>query len=554
MGISGLEDEYELSAGMPRLLYVRRRAPGREPRLQQLIDRMQADGDASTTFYDDPAQLAELVADDLAVLLSERFVAPVDAPPGLAPGWLPTPAASLVDRRAELSMATELLGDPAVRLVTLTGPGGTGKTRLALAAAEGGGRDRDAVWWVDLSGVRDPAAVRGEVAAAVGVRAEGARSVLDVVAERLAGRRVLLVLDNLEQVLDAVPDLGRLLGRCPRTQLLVTSRTVLGLRGEQDVPLGPLAVPAPGERSTAEVTAAPAVQLFTARARRADPSFTVTEGTAPARAPPLVPGGGGTPPRRGRGGPPAGRPAAGARARRRAGPHPAAGGAGAPAVGCARPGARPGGRRRRRPGPPAHPAGHARLEPRPAQRAGARAARPAVGVRRRLLPGHRRGGRWRGRRRRRDAVGPRRPQPGGPDRSGGRRTAVPHARARPGLRPATAGRARRGGPRPGAAGRAPGAGQRAGGRRPAEAGAGAVAGPAGGRDRGPARGAALGGRARPRRPGRADRDPARALVVVARPPRAARRGGRGGRRPALRGRARAGGAGPGPGGPRGAGA
>src|SRR3954453_15921456 len=112
MGISGLEDEYELSAGIPRLLFGPRRAPGREPRLQQLIDRMQAEGDASTTFYDDPAQLAELVADDLAVLLSERFVAPVDAPPGLAPGWLPTPAAPLVDRRAELSMATELLGDP----------------------------------------------------------------------------------------------------------------------------------------------------------------------------------------------------------------------------------------------------------------------------------------------------------------------------------------------------------------------------------------------------------------------------------------------------------
>jgi predicted ATPase len=283
MEVSGLEDEYDLSAGMPRLLYVRRSAPAREPRLQELIDRMMTEGDASTTFYDHPAQLGELVSDDLAVLLSERFTTP-HTPPGLAPGRLPTPAAPLVDRRDELALVTGLLRDPAVRLITLTGPGGTGKTRLALAAAEEEIRARDAVWWVDLSSVEDPAEVPRVIAAAVGVSSEGVRPVLDLVADRLAARHALLVIDNAEQVLSAAPDLWRLLSRCGGTQLLVTSRSVLGLRGEQDVPLGPLGVPAAGESRLEVVLAAPAVQLFTARARRAAPSFAVTQATAPAVA------------------------------------------------------------------------------------------------------------------------------------------------------------------------------------------------------------------------------------------------------------------------------
>ncbi|MGY1638900.1 ATP-binding protein [Geodermatophilus sp. SYSU D00742] len=280
MTVSGLEDEYDLSRGKPRLLYVRRTAPDRDPRLTELIARIQSESGASTTPYDDPAQLAELVADDLAVLLTERFAAPRPRPPGLSAGWLPTPATPMVDRSAELELVTGLLTDPAVRLVTLTGPGGTGKTRLALAAAERLVPDRDAVWWIDLAPLRDPGEVPVAVAAALGVTAEGRRPLLDLVAERLAGLRALLVVDNAEQVLEAAPAAAPLLARCPRTQLLVTSRAVLGLRGEHDVPLGPLAVPDPGEERPDEVRAAPAVALFAARAQRADPSFTVTDATA----------------------------------------------------------------------------------------------------------------------------------------------------------------------------------------------------------------------------------------------------------------------------------
>jgi len=261
MDVSGLEDEYQLSGDLPRLLYVRRSAPGREPRLDALIARMQAESGSSTTPYEDPDDLAERVADDLAVLLTERFSAPAAEPlPGLSAGWLPTPATPLVDRHEELALVTGLLRDPAVRLVTVSGPGGIGKSRLAVEAAQQLAAERDAVWLVDLQSVRDPADVAGAVAAALGVEAEGRRPVLEVVADRLAGRRVLLLLDNLEQVLDAAADLGVLLSRCPRTQLLATSRSLLRLRGEHDVALGPLG-------------ASPAVQLFVERARQADPGF-----------------------------------------------------------------------------------------------------------------------------------------------------------------------------------------------------------------------------------------------------------------------------------------
>ncbi|MGY1633074.1 DUF4062 domain-containing protein [Geodermatophilus sp. SYSU D01186] len=280
MDVSGLEDEYDLSRSKPRLLYVRRGAPRREPRLAELITRIQAESGASTTPYDDPEQLAELVADDLAVLLTERFAAPRPRPPGLSAGWLPTPPTPMVDRSAELELVTGLLADPAVRLVTLTGPGGTGKTRLALAAAERVVPDRDAVWWIDLAPLRDPGEVPVAVAAALGVTAEGRRPLIDLVAERLAGLRALLVVDNAEQVLDAAPAAAPLLARCPGTQLLVTSRAVLGLRGEHDVPLGPLAVPLAAEDRPERVRDAPAVALFAARAQRADPSFAVTDATA----------------------------------------------------------------------------------------------------------------------------------------------------------------------------------------------------------------------------------------------------------------------------------
>jgi predicted ATPase len=285
--VSGLEDEYLLSGDRPKLIYVKS-ADDREPRLAELLERVQADDRAAYKVFERAEELTDLVADDLAVLLTERFTRPVrTAPGGLRSARLPVPPTAIVGREAEAAALRELLVDPGVRLVTLVGPGGIGKTRLALEVAtelaeqEGGGFD--GVWFVDLAPVTDPGQVPVAVAAALGVRPEGSGPVLDLLADRLQGRRVLLVLDNFEQVLGAGPAVAALLAACPEVTVLVTSRTVLRLRGEREVPVAPLGTPA-GGAAVGAVAGAAAVRLFVARAREVRPDFELTAQNAAAVA------------------------------------------------------------------------------------------------------------------------------------------------------------------------------------------------------------------------------------------------------------------------------
>ena len=154
--VSGLEDEYLLSGDLPRLLYVKTPAPEREPRLTALIERIWAESGASTTPYRDPADLGRLLADDLAVLLTERFDASRSRPAAAAdlePTPPPVPPMAMLGRERELEEVLELLRRPGVRLVTLLGPGGIGKTRMALEAA--------ARLHAPVTRVRRPRAARG---------------------------------------------------------------------------------------------------------------------------------------------------------------------------------------------------------------------------------------------------------------------------------------------------------------------------------------------------------------------------------------------------------
>ena len=129
MEVSGLEDEYRLAAGMPRLIYAKKAAQ-REPRLTGFLEMIETEGVVSYRLFEDAAELGSLVADDLALLLTDRFAGPPAAPP-VAP--LPMPRRPLVDRVKELREVTGLLLQADVGLLTLTGPGGVGKTALALA-------------------------------------------------------------------------------------------------------------------------------------------------------------------------------------------------------------------------------------------------------------------------------------------------------------------------------------------------------------------------------------------------------------------------------------
>ena len=294
MQVSGLEEEFDLSGALPRLLYVKAPAAGRDPRLGDLLARIQDDASASYRHFRTPAELGRLVRDDLAVLLSERFAAAagqaaaaVPSPAGArGPRPLPVSTTPLLGRERAVDEVAGLLERPEVRLVTLTGPGGVGKTRLAVAVGE---RLRDrfgaGTAFVPLESVTDSGQVLAAIGRAAGADLAGAGAPLEALAETFGDGAWLLVLDNLEQVVQVAPDLGELLARCPGVAMLATSRTVLGLRAEREYPVPPLALPAdPGTASVAEVAASPAVVLFVDRARAVRPGFALTEGNAAAVA------------------------------------------------------------------------------------------------------------------------------------------------------------------------------------------------------------------------------------------------------------------------------
>jgi predicted ATPase len=290
MDISGLEDEFRLSDGMPRLLYLKSPAPEQEPRLAAMIAELQSQGADSYRSFRSARELGRLLRDDLALLLSERFATPV---PAAAPSTateirpahrsLPTPSTSLLGRDDDIAELSSLLASPDVRLVTLTGPGGIGKTRLAIAvgAALDAAGHRSA--FVPLASITDPALVLPRVAATVGAPIEGTRSALDTLIEHFAQTPTLLVLDNLEQVTAAATDLDQLLAACPDVAILATSRTVLRLRAEREYPVEALMVPAFADRPPLEELATlPAVGLFVDRARAVRHDFTLDDANAAA--------------------------------------------------------------------------------------------------------------------------------------------------------------------------------------------------------------------------------------------------------------------------------
>jgi predicted ATPase/DNA-binding XRE family transcriptional regulator len=199
---------------------------------------------------------------------------------------LPEEATSFIGRAAEVAMLKDLLQRPQVRLVTLTGPGGSGKTRLALrAAASLLAEFPDGVFFVSLAAITDPQVVPSAIAAALTLRERDGHGPMDAVLDYLGGRSALVVLDNIEHLPDASGLLPELLEHCPDLRLLVTSRAVLHLSWEVIVEVQPLAVPDPGSSIDLHALSRyEGVALFIERARAADPAFTVTGQDASAVA------------------------------------------------------------------------------------------------------------------------------------------------------------------------------------------------------------------------------------------------------------------------------
>jgi predicted ATPase/DNA-binding SARP family transcriptional activator len=199
-----------------------------------------------------------------------------------APPGLPAETTSFVGREAELVTIEDLLG--LSRLLTLTGPGGSGKTRLALrAGAQASSRHPDGVWLVELAQITRPELVVPVTATALSIREEPGRPLVDSIIAGLAGRDLLLIVDNCEHVLDAVAELlNALLRGCAELRILATSQTRLGLAGEATWPVPPLMLPPPDARDPSIVAQAESVRLFCDRGALARPGFGLTVGNVDA--------------------------------------------------------------------------------------------------------------------------------------------------------------------------------------------------------------------------------------------------------------------------------
>jgi predicted ATPase/class 3 adenylate cyclase len=200
------------------------------------------------------------------------------------PNNLPVRLTTFLGREREIAEVKSLLDGH--RLLTLTGPGGTGKTRLSLEVAARSMSDfPDGVHFVELAAVTDPDLVMATAAQTLGLPDRGGRSAVDRLVDYVGERRILLVLDNFEQVLDAAPDVGRLLAACEHLSVVTSSRSALGVSGEQEYPVPPLGLPDPSNLPPlTQLSQYEAVALFIERARAVKPAFEVTNENAPAVA------------------------------------------------------------------------------------------------------------------------------------------------------------------------------------------------------------------------------------------------------------------------------
>ena len=297
--ISGLEDEYRLAdPRMPKLIYLKA-STSREPRLSELIKQIQRDDTASYLTFETEDELRDHLVRDLATLLAERFQAgsvlpsaPAEVEPEASPVFeqVPPPYTPIVGRGREIDELTELLDARRARVVTVVGTGGIGKSRLAIEVAlRAGPRFADGVAFVHLENVVDPKLLLPAIAQALGIGDSGEASVEDRLPVALAQRRVLIVLDNFEQLVEAAPALVRLYADAPDAMFLVTSRAVLRIRGEVVYELGGMSMgplgqgrrllaepDAAGQPAVTEAEQSEAVQLFVERARAAHGGFALT--------------------------------------------------------------------------------------------------------------------------------------------------------------------------------------------------------------------------------------------------------------------------------------
>lgn len=279
--ISGLEDEYRLcGVKKPKLIYVKR-ATERQSKLQELLSDIEKSETACYQTFSDAGELLKLIENDLSVLLSESFENALSARQSKAnddDAWstsshhrfeeIPNLRSEIYGRGEDLAKVTELLVKPGVGLLTLLGAGGTGKTTLSVHIAHAV-KDQfmDGVIFVPLAPVTDYRLVGATIAGILGIQDSGKQPIEQTLVDFLSDKQILMVLDNIEQVVEASRLLSDILTQCKEVKMLVTSRTSLHIRNERIYNLAPLVLP--GENlflTPDELRKYPATQLFVERA------------------------------------------------------------------------------------------------------------------------------------------------------------------------------------------------------------------------------------------------------------------------------------------------
>ncbi len=287
--VSGLEDEYLLASNKPRLIYIKTPAAEREAGLNGLLSRIKNDDKVSYKYFSSADELRGLAVNDLALLLTERFEASelstaVDSTEQAARiNNLPAQVTSFVGREAEIALAVQLFEEQHARLVTLTGPGGIGKTRLGLQIGEKLiGRFEDGVYFVPLAEAPGTELVLSKIAEILGVREGGSQALYDSLKSFLRDKSLLLILDNFEQVLPAASLLAGMLESAPMLKMLVTSRILLRIRGEFELKVPTLQLPETSTQVAVEQLAGcEATRMFIERVKAINPRFSLDVKNAP---------------------------------------------------------------------------------------------------------------------------------------------------------------------------------------------------------------------------------------------------------------------------------
>jgi len=280
--VSGIEDEYRASEYLPRLIYVKEPSAQREQRLIGLLDQMRSSGRVSYKSFSTPKELEKIVADDLAILISERFYSEeksgyVQSEYKKTHTNLPQQLLPIIGRENDIREIVSLVKVKDQKLITISGPGGIGKTKLALSAAHSLSEIFDeGVYFIDLSEIKDRHSIFLQIGNTLGINISETEDPVKQISDFISSRKILLVLDNFEQLSAHSTAVSSLIYKCPNLCIIITSRSSLNITIEFEYRLSALSFPSESDEYD-KISESPSVKLFLSKAETADSKFMLNE-------------------------------------------------------------------------------------------------------------------------------------------------------------------------------------------------------------------------------------------------------------------------------------